>query len=422
MRDLLAILAVATAVVGTVPTVSAQERPTDRAAETLDVFLDCQAPFCDREHFRREIGFVNWVRDRQDSDIHVLVTARRTAGGGWEFTLAFIGRRSFEAQGDTLRFISRNTDTDAEIRDGLAHTLALGLVPYASHTPAAEGIEVVYVPDRAAEAVQVTPGQDPWNFWTFEVSLGGSLEGEAQQSGYSLRSSLSAGRTTEEFKIELGFFGRYSRDEFELDDTTTFVNTSERFSAGALMVWSLGSHWSAGVGAEASRSTFSNRDLALAVGPALEYNIFPYQESTRRQVTFLYLVEATRFDYQERTVTGEISELLSRHSLEIGAEVRQPWGNLNGSIRAIQYLHDPAVHRIDTFGRVEIRLLRGLSFDVFSRFSRIRDQFFLPAEGLTEEEILVLRRQRETDFEFDVNVGLSFRFGSSFVNVVNPRM
>lgn len=87
-----------------------------------------------------------------------------------------------------------------------------------------------------------------------------------------------------------------------------------------------------------------------------------------------------------------------------------------------QYLHDLAVHRIDTFTGFQFRLVRGLSFNMFAEFSRTKDQFFLPAAGLTPEEILVRRRQLETDFSYYLSMGLNFRFGSKFANVVNPRM
>ncbi len=419
---LLATLPLAIALGGSRRPATAQEPGAASEAQTVDVFIDCQAFFCDEDHFRREIGFVNWVRDRQDSDVHALLTAQDTGGGGERFTLAFIGRGPFAGRADTLSYTSRNTDTDAEVRDGLTHRLRLGLVRFAAYTRAASLIDVELRDDAGLDELQMTSAEDPWDFWTFRVSLGGSLDGEAQQRGRSIRGSFDASRTTEAFKIEIGVFGRYSRDEFELSDTTTFINTSERVFADVLLVWSLGPHWSAGVGADASRSTFSSRDLGVALGPAVEYNIFPYSESTRRQITFRYRVEPTVFDYQEITVNGELGETLARHSIAIGAEVRQPWGNVNGSIRTIQYLHDLSVHRIDTFAGMEFRIIRGLNFDVFGNFSRIKDQFSLPAGGLSDEEILVLRRQRETDFEFRLNLGLSFRFGSEFANVVNPRM
>lgn len=88
----------------------------------------------------------------------------------------------------------------------------------------------------------------------------------------------------------------------------------------------------------------------------------------------------------------------------------------------IQYLHDLSVHRVNTFLNFECRLFRGFNLDIFGRFSRIEEQFFLAKEELSEEEILVRRRQRETDYRFDISVGFSYRFGSKFANVVNPRM
>ncbi|NIQ83992.1 MAG: hypothetical protein GTN83_03975, partial [Acidobacteria bacterium] len=122
------------------------------------------------------------------------------------------------------------------------------------------------------------------------------------------------------------------------------------------------------------------------------------------------------------TVDSMLSETHPRHRLEVGASLTQPWGNVFGSVRGTQYLHDLALHRIDTFAGMSIRIVRGLEFNMFGSFSRIKDQFFLPAAGLTTEEILVRRRQRETDYRFDISVGFSYRFGSKFNNVVNPRM
>lgn len=405
------------------PAVAAQEPGPGDRPEALNVFLDCQTFFCDFDHFRREITFVNWMRNREDADVHVLVTAQRTGGGGWEFTLAFIGRRAFQQRVDTLQYTSLNTDTEAEVRDGLTHTLKLGLVRFAAQTAVAPRIQIRYEAPGAEEQIrQARPEDDPWNFWTFQVRLNGSLEGEARQNERGIRGNVSASRVTEHLKIDIGFFGRASREEFELDETTTFVNTSENGSLDLLVVWSLGPHWSAGFGTDLSRSTFSNRDLGLSGGPALEFNIFPYEESTRQQISFTYRVEGAYFNYEQITVEDELAETLPRHSLSIRASVNQPWGQVFGSVRGTQYLHDVEVHRIDTFGGFDIRLFRGFSVNVFGNVARIKDQFFLPAAGQTEEEILRQRRQRETNFSFDISVGFSFRFGSKFANVVNPRM
>ena len=74
---------------------AAQDAPAP--GDALNLFFDCQGFGCyDADFFRREVPIVNWVRDREVSDLHVLVTSQRTGGGGFLYTLAFIGRRDFD--------------------------------------------------------------------------------------------------------------------------------------------------------------------------------------------------------------------------------------------------------------------------------------------------------------------------------------
>jgi hypothetical protein len=88
----------------------------------LRVFLDCDRG-CDFDYLRREVNFVNYVRDRRDAQVHVLVTLRETGSGGREFTLDFIGLEEFEADDHVLLFASSGTDTDDERRRGLQNEL-----------------------------------------------------------------------------------------------------------------------------------------------------------------------------------------------------------------------------------------------------------------------------------------------------------
>ncbi len=64
----------------------------------------------------------------------------------------------------------------------------------------------------------------------------------------------------------------------------------------------------------------------------------------------------------------------------------------------------------------------GLEFDLFGSIARVRDQIYLPAEEASPEEVLTEQQERGTEFRARLHVGLSFRFGSKFNNVVNPRM
>ena len=46
------------------------EPDTETINGTVLVFMDCNGPSCDFNHFRREITWVSWVRQPQDADIH----------------------------------------------------------------------------------------------------------------------------------------------------------------------------------------------------------------------------------------------------------------------------------------------------------------------------------------------------------------
>jgi hypothetical protein len=188
------------------------------------------------------------------------------------------------------------------------------------------------------------------------------------------------------------------------------------------MAWSLNDQWSVGGKANANRSTYDNRKLGVSGGPAIEFNFFPYSESTRRSVTLRYGVEVASFNYDEITVEGETEQVLPRHSLTLSSAVQQPWGDIMGSIEAIQYLHELSTHRINVWGRIEYRIFRGLNLNFGGSFSRIKDQFYLSAAGLEDDDILLERLDRETDFSYDLRMGFSFVFGSKFANIVNPRM
>ena len=393
----------------------------------VGVFLDCHTWYCDFDHFRREITWVNWMRDRQDADIHVLVTQQETGGGGSALTLAFIGLRQYAGREDTLEYISDADDTEAEVRDGLTQTLKLGLVPFVSASPVGQRLGISYEapPDAALAGPSAT--RDPWNYWVFELGIGGEMELESQQRFWEGEGSIRANRTTEAFKITLRGSYSGSREEFDFTDEdtgadTTVVSTRTFLETDALATWSLTDHWSVGAMAEFDRISVINYDAAIQVGPAVEYNIYPWAESTRRQLTILYAIGVGIYEYARETIFLKTSEAHPIHQLEVSTEIRQPWGEVDASLEWFQYLHDVDLHRIELDAGVSIRIVRGLGFELYGSVARIRDQIYLPLEEATPEEVLTQQLARGTEFRTELHVGLSYRFGSKFNNVVNPRM
>lgn len=418
-------LAVATALFATAGAVHAQDPPppqprSDRPA----VFLDCEG-FCDFDYLRRTIEFVDWVRERTVADLHVLVTEETTGAGGSSYTLYFLGQEEFAGRQDTLRFATLNTDTDDARRERLRQRLAQGLVAFAARTGVGPAIDIDFEGDAVPDATRQT--RDPWNFWVFRTRVGGEIEGESLERQISVDGSISADRITEGSKIELGANIDYSEDRFEEEEdgeiVNTIVSTSHDWSLDGLMVWSLGARGAVGFETELTSTTRLNQDMSFRLAPAFELSLYPYRESSRRQITALYSVGVVRYEYEEETLFEVMEETRIEQQFEIASAFRQPWGELDASIEWSNYMHDFALHRLDLRGGIDVNLFGGFSFDIRGNVARIKNQIYLPLDqDIPLEEILLRRRQLGTDFEYGIDVGISFTFGSVFNNVVNPRL
>lgn len=405
-------------IIGAAAAASAGQAAAPVRPDSIRVFLDCNS--CDEDYLRKEITLVDYMRDRKDADVHLLITTQGTGGGGTEYTLKFIGLGPFAGVEQTLKYIAPQTATSDERRKGLAEKIRQGLVRYVSESPQASRLKVTFESGTNA-AAKPDPAKDPWNLWVFRTTFGGSVNGEESNKSRSIRGSVSANRTTDAWKTSFAADMNYRDSTFQLEDNETFKSVSRNFEASALVVKSLTQHWSTGILGNATSSTFLNYDMRIRVAPGLEYNFFPYSQSTRRMLTLQYTVGFDSLDYQEITIFGKTKERLLDHRLSTSLSLRQPWGSAFGSVDFSQYLQTPGKYSLSAFGETSVRLFKGFSFDVFTSLSRTRDQIYLPRGAATTEEILVQQRQLATGYRYSLSFGLSYSFGSIFNNVVNPR-
>lgn len=400
---------------------SADDRKTSRSAdEPVRVFLDCVETRCDFDHLRTEVDFVDYVRTRQDADVHVLVTSQRT-GAGLEYTLQFIGADRFDGESDQVRYNSSDTDTADERRAGFARVLSLGLVRYVMTTAAARDLRVVVARQGSPRQPPPTGESDPWDYWVLRGRLASRVDAESSVSAYGVNGAVSANRTTDAWKVNLSADAAYWQGDYDLGDQEPYRSVSRNSGVRALVVRSLTDRWSAGLRASATSSTYVNQDFAGRLAPAIEYNVFPYGESTRRRLTLQYAAGVRILEYDQVSVFGYAAETRWDHSFEAALDLKRPWGTINASVDGAQYFYDPQKYRLNIDNEFDIRLFRGLSLNLTSAAAVIRDQIYLPAGEATSEEILVRKRQLETGYRYQLSIGLSYTFGSIFNNVVNRR-
>jgi len=389
------------------------------------VFLDCgfRTP-CYQDYVKTEITYVDYVTVREAADVHVLVTVQFTGAGGREYTLKFVGQEAFKGLDDEVTFATLPTDSEDLARRGFVRTLQLGLVRYALRTAAGRELSVSRRSNPGAPGTngQARSARDPWNYWVFRTRLNGNTESESSSVSRSLGGSVSASRVTDAWKLSLSAYQDYRENKYTYSSGSTYTSVRRSHDVTVGAVRSLKPRWSAGAKASTSASTYENKDRVIDATAALEFNLFPYTESTRRELTFQYLVGVADYQYQVETVYGRLGETVWHHAARVSFDMKQTWGSLSSDVDWSQYLHDRSLNRKSISVEADLRLFRGLSLNVNARASGIHDQLYLPKGDATDEEVLARQRQLATSFRRSAFVGLSYTFGSVYSNVVNTRI
>jgi hypothetical protein len=376
------------------------------------VFLDW--PGADIGFFRAEIPFVEFVPVLEEALVRALVTPQGTPGSE-TFVLEFSGLKEFRGDDNTLTYTPAPGDKPEDVRKGLAGLIKIGLMRYVAKTPAAKFVSVNF-----QDLVKPTSVVDKWDFWVFNLNASSFLMGETQYRDSSYYGSFSASRVTPELKIRTSVYGDLSKSWFDFGDDI-YESSSHGYGFSGLVVKSLGKHWSAGAFFSVESSTYSNLKFSVSAAPAVEFNVFPYSESTKKQFRVLYRIGYKGARYNEETVYFKTAESLLQESLSFAYEVKRPWGTVSLNLEGSNYFHDFSKNRIELGGEVSFRVWRGLSFEVGGSYAKIRDQISLPRGGASYEEVLLRQRQLATGYQYSFSIGLNFTFGSTRSNVVNPR-
>lgn len=377
--------------------------------DALNVYMDATS------YLKQGIPYINYVRDRKVADVVIISTSERSGSGGREYSIFLEGRGEYSGMKDTLKYSSSPDETYEQIRDKKVKTLRMGLMRYVLKTPLARYIDIGF-----SEPISAKVSTDKWNNWVFRTSISGFMNGQSTYQSLNAYGNISANRITEEWKMEFDLLYAYGKDKFEIGDETIESNTTSR-SASALMVKSINDHWSYGATAEVSSSTYSNYDFKVSFMPGIEFDIFPYSESTRRQFRFLYSIGYMYNDYIDTTIYNKANEVLFSHTLRGAFEVIQKWGSIDLTASWSNYLIDFSKNRLSLYGSINWRVAKGLSINMGGDFSFIHNQISLVKGGASQEEILLRRKELETNYNYFVHFGFSYTFGSIYNNVVNPR-
>lgn len=362
-------------------------------------------------YIKTEIPFVNYIRDRDQAEVHIMSTTQRTGAGGTEYTITFYGQHQFANLNDTLKYVSKQADAMEVTRQEIVRLLKIGLMPYISKTAHAHYISITYRRKRDPVAVE-----DNWNNWVFFVSGSADLEYEESDHKTELDAALSAERVTPDLRISLS-----GRADYNLRKIESSSYTTKNPSFNVLIVKSINEHWSTGLYGSALSSDSYNSKLTWSAGPAIEFNVFPYSVSTRKEFRFLYKVEYRDIRYKEETIFSKFHEQLFKQTLSGTLELRDKWGSTVATLEGSNYLHDFSILRLRLSGRINLRLFGSLSLDISGSVAMIRDDLSLRKGEREVDEVLLRLKRLSSDYDINTRIGFRYTFGSIYSNVVNSR-
>jgi len=383
----------------------------------VNVFLDSRE--IDITYLKENFQRVNYVVNREDANVHLLGTSQKTGSGGREYTFYFIGLNTFKGVSDTLYYYSSASSSTTEIREGYTNIIKMGLIRYLAH--ASQDISIQF-PTVDKPKKSVVAETDKWRNWVFGLNANGSIDGQKLRGSHDLNLSMNATKTSNDWRVEFLASNSSSEDWFEINDSTRIISEQISRSLTNLTVRSIGNHMAVGLESSAKASTFNNLDVAIAISPAFEYDVFPYSESSRKQLRIAYYIGYNGNKYRDTTIYNKIREDLFKQRIQVVYQVKEEWGSITGSMTGSTYLHDFSKKNLSINAGVDFRVWRGFSVNLNANYSMINDQLSLAKGNITLDQQLLRQRQLATTYQFGVSVGFRFTFGSLYNNIVNPRL
>jgi hypothetical protein len=381
------------------------------------LFIKCDR--CDQTYIRKEINYVDHVRDQALANIQLFIYRNRNANNGNRYTLDFIGNEFFSDKNISLLVDTNPKMTRDEIRSNLKKRIELGLVYYLIETDISNKISVTY--DSAILRDEIESSSDKWNNWVFQSAGDANFENETSRKKSNINLQFDADKVTDKIKLQFDLDFERSNDRYESDDDI-FTSRRNRKSFSMKSVWSVSEKWSAGFSAGASSDTYQNIDFRYHILPAIEYSFFPYNEFVRREMVINYRIGYGYRNYIEKTIYDKLREDVYVHFIGFETRFRQPWGEINTNVSGKSFLQDPDKYSLRLDSWFSIRVFEGLSVRLGGELELIRDQLSLPMRNVSIEDLLLQQKEIATDFFTEFRIGLSYTFGSAYNNYLNSRL
>jgi len=380
----------------------------------IKIFYDCQANYCEETYLKQNLKGVEFVRDRNFADTHIIVLSEQNGSGGQKVHLKFSGQNKFKDIQENYDFSVSSNDTEDEIRKKLLKFLKIGLLRFWVQGGLSDKVNIKL--DFTQEEKQV----DKWNHWVFKLGGNAWFNGDSNSGNKNVSGYAKASKVLEKNKFSFRLSYNTGSNFFKFNGQTI---TSEReyFNVDVYQIWGINQHWSYGIFGFFTRSKYRNYDKLIGGYAGLEYNFFPYKESASKSLVLTGKLGSAYSRYFEKTIYNKQEEQLWQAKLLLNGNLVKKWGNIYAGIDYQTYLHDLKLNAFGFNLGTSLRIAKGLDFNTNAYYGIQHDQINVAGGNLTLEETLLAQKQLQSGYNYYFSVGLSYSFGSIYNTIVNPR-
>lgn len=390
----------------------------DKKQRTLSVFLDCSnGGECFLDFIRQELDILTFVRDRTDADVQVLIANQYNANGGTQSNMMLVGRHHFAPLSDTLSYYIDPNLTEDEKRHLLANKLKLALFPFLQLTEIGKKIDIT-LPSREDLGMD-SVAKDPWNFWVFQLGASGYSNGNENYFNLSGSGYITVNRETTSSRTGAYISADLSKQEYK-DDGETYTYDFKNYYSEFNYVTKLSDHIGTGFSSFYMNSLFSNYKHRVSAMPRIEYSIFPYKDFTTKRLILGLDIGPQYQHYVDTTIYLKNKEFLLQQNISLISSFTKPWGSINVGLFWSNYFHDFSKNQFSINGAISTRLFKGFNLAVWGNYSFVHDQINIRKGDISVDQLLVQNKELLSSFNFNLGIGMSYRFGSKNNNQVFP--
>lgn len=374
---------------------------------SLTIFLDCDDDNV-KDYLTQKVKIFNFSNIKSESDVFFVIKTLKESNNLY-YTLISFGQKKYQNVSDTIYLTFDKNISEFELFEKVHKSFLIMILKNYFDQKFLESFSISEKDNISEEVMEFG--------WNYNLEGVTELYSENKFKNNFLKIEFDGNRffLKDQLKLEISFSS--SKKIFYLDSNRVLTSLNRTFFTEVEYIQAINEKLSSRVKVDGFNSIYSNYKFKNDISFGIEYSFFPYSYGNTKLLKISYEYEPSFIMYYDTTIYNKMNEILHRNILTFSYETLFPKGNISLSLVGKNYLQYFHQYSLSLEGKLKFYFFKGFSLNIYGFLNVPRDQRNIPKIGYTDEDILLLQRERETDYEFYVSGSISYSWGSKFRNI-----